>query len=171
MQTTTDIRFYPPVSTDGAALHRLVAACPPLDPNSIYCNLLQCTHFNDTAICAKQQGEMVGFISGYLIPGRPDTLFVWQVAVAESARGQGLAGRMLQELLRRPTCSNVRALETTITDTNHASRAVFRKFADLLNAPLIVSIGFDRDKHFEGDHDSEELWHIGPITKKQSEEY
>jgi len=170
LNPTSEIEIYPPVSTDGAALHRLVAACPPLDPNSIYCNLLQTTHFNETSICAKQQGELVGYISGYLIPDRPDTLFVWQVAVAESARGQGLAGRMLQELLIRPACWNVQALETTITDSNQASRALFRKFADSLNAPLIVSVGFDRHKHFDGAHDSEELWHIGPFTKNKREE-
>ncbi|MDZ8117654.1 diaminobutyrate acetyltransferase [Pontiella agarivorans] len=170
MQKTTKIDFYPPVSTDGYALHRLVAACPPLDPNSAYCNLLQCSHFNETAICAKEQGNLVGFISGYLIPDRPDTLFVWQVAVAESARGQGLAGRMLIALLERPACRNVRFLETTITPSNGASQAVFTKLAAVLEVPVNVSAGFDRNTHFEGAHESEELWRIGPITQKQSEE-
>ncbi|QBG46904.1 diaminobutyrate acetyltransferase [Verrucomicrobia bacterium S94] len=170
MLQKTTIDFHPPVSTDGYALHRLVAACPPLDPNSVYCNLLQCSHFNETAICAKEQGNLVGFISGYLIPDRPDTLFIWQVAVAEPARGQGLAGRMLLELLKRPACRNIQALETTITPTNKASQAVFSKLAAALHAPVKVSAGFDRDTHFEGIHESEELWHIGPITKQQSEE-
>src|SRR5690606_42164986 len=65
----------------------LVARCQPLDTNSVYCNLLQCSDFADTAIAAEDaNGQLVGFISGYRPPSRPDTLFVWQVAVDASMR-------------------------------------------------------------------------------------
>ncbi|MFW9674712.1 hypothetical protein V3H45_25585, partial [Vibrio parahaemolyticus] len=68
-----------PTDGDGYNLHQLVARCQPLDTNSVYCNLLQCSDFADTAIAAENaQGELVGFISGYRPPSRPDTLFVWQ---------------------------------------------------------------------------------------------
>ncbi|MDA3870409.1 MAG: diaminobutyrate acetyltransferase, partial [Gammaproteobacteria bacterium] len=89
------IELRKPISTDGAAVHRLISQCPPLDTNSMYCNLLQCTHFADTSVAAVQENELVGFVSGYIVPQRADTLFVWQVAVGDKARGQGLAGRML----------------------------------------------------------------------------
>src|SRR3546814_3090873 len=36
-----------PRTEDGPAISRLVGDCPPLDVNSAYCNLLQCTHFAD----------------------------------------------------------------------------------------------------------------------------
>jgi L-2,4-diaminobutyric acid acetyltransferase len=108
---------------------------------------------------------MVGFISGYCIPDRPDTLFVWQVAVEESARGEGLAGRMLMDLLQRRSCAQVDYIETTITPGNSASQALFRKLAGQLDAPVNIGPGFDRDKHFEGRHETEELWRIGPIPK------
>ena len=57
-----------PSSLDGMALNQLVSECPPRDPNSAYCNLLQCYHFNETAAAAFEGEKMVGFISGKLLP-------------------------------------------------------------------------------------------------------
>jgi len=160
-----EIEITPPQSTDGMALNDLVQACPPLDGNSIYCNLLQCTHFQDTCICAKLGEELVGFVSAYVLPSDPNTLFVWQVAVGEQARGQGLAQRMILALLERPACGNVTQIDTTITPSNKASQALFTKVAGALSAPVRLAEGFDRKKHFNNEHESEQLWHIGPIPK------
>ena len=104
---------------------------------------------------------MVAFVSGYLIPQREDTLFIWQVAVLGSFRGQGIATHMLLNLLKRPSCRNVRYLETTITDDNNASGSLFRKLADRLGAPLTTTLLFSRDAHFDGKHASEILFRIG----------
>lgn len=159
----TPIILRQPTGNDGAALHRLVAACPPLDPNSLYCNLLQCTHFASTGIAAERAGELVGFISGYIPPAQPDTLFVWQVAVAASTRGEGLAKRMLRELLQRPATAGVRYLETTITPGNAASWALFESLARDLQAPAERQLHFERARHFGGAHDDELLMRIGPL--------
>ncbi len=149
---TTAITLRKPTKDDGYRLHQLVAECPPLDPNSIYCNLLQCSHF------------LVGFISGYIPPQQPETVFVWQVAVHEKGRGQGLAKRMLKEIVGRDACSNVTHLETTITEDNEASWALFRSFARDLGAELTYHEHFEKDTHFGGKHDSEFLLRIGPFT-------
>lgn len=162
-----EIEIGPPLTLDGTAVNRLVASCPPLDTNSVYCNLLQCTHFDDTSICAKCNGELVGFVSGYIIPKQCNTLFIWQVAVADSARGQGLAIRMLNELLELPSCREVDLVETTITPSNEASQALFRKFADQHATTATIIPGFEQNTHFDGQHESEQLWRIGPITKTQ----
>jgi L-2,4-diaminobutyric acid acetyltransferase len=164
LRNSDEIEIHPPVSTDGYELNRLVERSPPLDSNSIYCNILQCNHFKDTSVCARRNGKIVGFVSGYLIPARPDTLFVWQVVVAEEARGQGLAGRMLQTLLAQPACHEATHVETTITPDNEASHRVFRKLAQQNEADLKITPGFDRERHFNGEHESEELWRIGPLA-------
>ena len=153
-----------PESTDGAALHRLVGQCPPLDPNSVYCNLLQCTHFRETCVAAERDGELQGFISAYIIPDRPDTLFVWQVAVSPAGRGCGLASQMLEHILQRPACSGVTWLETTITSDNDASRGLFQRLASNRRADLEQTLIFDRERHFKGAHDSEWLTRIGPLS-------
>lgn len=156
-----------PHSSDGAALHRLVANCPPLDPNSLYCNLLQCSHFADTAVAAELDGELVGFISGFVPPAKPDTLFVWQVAVDASMRGQGLGWKMLNELVER---TGATYMETTVTPDNAASWGMFRSFARSRDAeckdcgPL-----FERDQHFGGEHDSEHLARLGPFKPNNTQ--
>jgi hypothetical protein len=71
-----------PTRKDGAAIHHLISECPPLDLNSLYAYLLLGEHFSDTCVLAESAGGRInGFISAYVIPTRPDVLFVWQVAV------------------------------------------------------------------------------------------
>lgn len=149
-----------PLVTDGYSVNQLVAASPPLDTNSAYCNLLQCTHFGATSVLAEDDEGLKGFISGYWIPARNQELFVWQVAVAASARGEGLAKSMLEWLVNetKPT-----ALETTITADNKASWALFQAFADARSAVLTdVGICFDKTAHFSNQHETERLVRIAP---------
>jgi len=152
-----------PTGQDGVAINGLIAACPPLDQNSVYCNLLQCTDFADTCIVAERAGRIVGWISAYRPPTAADTLFIWQVAVNEDARGSGLAGRMLDGLLERAECADVVRLQTTITPDNEGSFALFRSLAARLDAPFHEAAGFEKQTHFQGLHDSERLITIGPV--------
>lgn len=158
-----DFVFEAPVSQDGHAVAKLIAACAPLDPNSLYCNLLQCTHFAATSIKAERNGALDGWISGYRLPGEPSTLFIWQVAVHERARGRGLGVAMLEALVSRPGLADATRLETTITPSNDASRRMFAKFARNRGATLESRPWFDRYEHFGGSHESEELISIGPL--------
>lgn len=156
-----------PRITDGRPVNQLIASCPPLDTNSLYLNLLQCTHFAETCVVAEHaDATLAGFVSGYLVPEQPTTLFIWQVAIAESARGRGLAKSMLFELLARPVCRDVDHLQTTITESNRASWALFSSFARSLDCPLEHRIMFDRDAHLDGIHESEVLVTIGPFVRR-----
>jgi len=145
------------------ALHRLVRACPPLDPNSAYCNLLQCSHFQNTSIAAISNGELTGSITGYCIPERPDTLFVWQVAVHPRARSQGLARTMLRMLSARLATQGIRFIETSITPNNEASWKLFTGFATEQRAETVRTVLFEQAAHFQGEHDTEHLLRIGPL--------
>lgn len=150
-----------PTTEDGARVYDLIKRCPPLDTNSMYCNLLQCSHFTKTSVAAFQNGDLVGFVSGYRIPERHNTLFVWQVAVSEHVRGTGLAGRMLNDILSRPCNSiEIQQLETTITESNHASWKLFKSFARKTESQLEISPLFTREKHFDQRHDTEFLVRI-----------
>lgn len=153
-----------PNATDGPALSQLISQCPPLDENSRYCNLLQVSHFAETAVVADCNNRLVGAITGYLQPNHADTLFVWQVAVHSDMRGQGLARRMLEAILARTQCRAVRYIETTITPNNQASWALFESLARHLQAPLSKTPLFDCETHFAGHHDDEVLCRIGPFT-------
>lgn len=162
--SSATVKLRQPTDGDGHALNQLVARCQPLDTNSVYCNLLQCTDFADTAIAAENaDGNLVGFISGYRPPARPDTLFVWQVAVDSSMRGQGLALRMLLALIERVAAQGVRFIETTITPNNAASQALFLKAFNQLRISHSTSVLFSGQKHFAGQSEDEVLYRAGPL--------
>lgn len=155
-----------PDANDGYAVHELIARCPPLDTNSLYCNLLQCTHFAESCVVALDGERPVGFASAYFVPKQPESLFVWQVAVAPEARNRGLGGRMLMDVLDRPACAGVQYLKTTITETNEPSWSLFEALARRLEAPLEQQLLFDRERHFHGAASSEFLVTIGPIPAR-----
>lgn len=152
-----------PTVEDGAAISRLIARCPPLDRNSVYSTLLLCTHFAGTCAVAERDGRLLAWVSAYLPPREPDTLFVWQVATAPEGRGAGLAKRLIAEILRRPVCRNVRRLRTTITMDNEPSWALFRGIAALGGARLRAEPHFLRATHFDGEHETEHLVTIAPL--------
>jgi len=152
-----------PVAADGPAVTALIAGCPPLDTNSAYCNLLQCTHFEGTCILAERDGAMVGWISGYRPPSAPEQIFVWQVAVAAAARGEGLALRMLDALIERPAVRDAETMIATVTEANQASWRLFEGFARRRGLSLARAMLFDREAHFRGAHDTEFQVTIGPL--------
>jgi L-2,4-diaminobutyric acid acetyltransferase len=121
----------------------------------MYCNLVQCDHFRDTCIVAEMDGEIVGWVSGYRLPDDPETLFVWQVAVSQTARGTGLGTLMLRGLLSRESCKGVTRVQTTITRDNAASWALFRKFTEVSEAELSSAPYFSKSQHFDELHDTE----------------
>lgn len=158
-----------PAVAHGAEIHRLISDCKPLDVNSTYAYLLLCEHFSETCVRAELAGRTVGFVSAYRPPLRHDVLFVWQVAVAASARGAGLGKSMLHELLRRDARGEWRYLETTVSPSNEPSRRLFYALASELDAPVAESALFS-ERDFDGElHEPEILIRIGPIKRRPIE--
>ena len=163
-EATARIRL--PDAADGPAVWDLIAATPALDGNSLYCNLLQCSHFAATCAIAEQDGVVVGWMSGYVPPDQPDTLFVWQVCVGAAARGQGLARRLIVDVLARPAARPLTRLACTITEDNAPSWALFGSMARALAAPMARAEHFSRAVHFAGAHASEMAVSIGPFDRR-----
>ncbi len=156
-----------PRAEDGAAIWKLVRSCQPLDENSMYCNLIQCDHFAETCVIAEVHGEVVGWVSAYVMPNDPETLFVWQVAVAEQMRGAGLGAAMLDSIIDRDVCEDVRRVQTTITSDNDGSWALFRKFARLQDTSLDMQPYFTQALHFQNRHKTENLVTI-PLASRMA---
>ncbi|MFT7414333.1 MAG: L-2,4-diaminobutyric acid acetyltransferase [Methylophagaceae bacterium] len=154
-----DLTFRNPVLDDGYAIYQLIKACPPLDLNSSYLYFLQASHFADTCIIVEQDGLIIGFLSAYYQPDKPQTLFVWQVAIAESARGRGLAKAMLLALLKcQPKDSQMTELGCTISPSNKASQGLFSSFAKK-HGLILQTSPFINEAHFgEENHEAEDLY-------------
>lgn len=155
--------FRPPRHADGPLLWDL-ARRVGLDENSPYAYVLWSHCFASTSVVADVDGELRGFVTGFRVPDRTDTLFVWQVGVVPEARGAGLAADMLVELTAR--CPWLRYLEATVTPSNAASAALFRSFGARHDAPVEESVLFGRDLFPGGDHEAEVLVRIGPLAAR-----
>lgn len=166
---TPGIVFRTATRWDACKIWRLVGESGVLDANSRYCYLLLCRDFADTCLVACRDDELLGFVTAYRPPGRPDCVFVWQIGVTETARGQGLASRLLQALVALPACREVRYLEATVTPSNRASRRLFYSFAETLRVPCVLEQGFPAELFGFGDHEEEELFRIGPFADSPQE--
>ncbi len=162
---TPEAAFRAPTVPDGAELWRLVREIGVLDENSCYAYLLLCRDFSGTCLVAEAHGALAGFITGYLPPRRPETLFVWQVGVAPHARRQGLGLQLLLQLIRMQAERGVRYVEATIAPSNRASQRLFHAAAAALGASLATERGFTRGDFGTLTHEEEELIRIGPLPK------
>lgn len=152
-----------PETGDAQEIWRLVRETGVLDENSAYLYLLLCRDFADTCLVAESEGRVVGFVTAYRPPERPQTLFVWQIGVCRSVRRQGVALRLLTELVGR--VQPLEFVEATVAASNLASRGLFEAFARNRDLSLtdIDDAGFLENDFPPGDHEAEPLLRIGPL--------
>lgn len=163
MEAAPAISFRHPRIEDGARMHALVKASPPLEPNTCYAYLLLCHHFAKTCLVAESGGELWGFVTGYRPPEEPDTVFVWQIAVSEKARGQGLGKRLLAGLVEAQPEGSVHYLTSTVTPDNAASMRLFHSFAEKRGTKCGQQVLFGSDAFGQNSHEEEHLLRIGPL--------
>ncbi|MFG3024712.1 diaminobutyrate acetyltransferase [Streptomyces sp. NPDC048254] len=155
-----------PRIVDGKFLWRIARDSELLDLNSLYTYLLWCRDFAKTSLVARDNGGTpIAFVTGYIRPDRPDTLFVWQIAVDSEYRGRGLAGEILDALTERVASTHgVKAVEATVTPDNIASDKLFTSYAQRRQATLHRIVLFDSSLFSDSTHQSEVLYRITPIA-------
>src|SRR5690606_38042817 len=151
---------------DGKAIWQMVVDSGKLDINSAYCYIMTCEYFADTCVVAEVDGTIVGLVTGYYPPGKPETLFVWQIAVAENYRGQRIGEALLHSLLSSPSGKRAIYIETTISPSNQASLRLFDKLAVKLGSSSVTTQGFSASLFPNGVHEDENLIRIGPISER-----
>tara|TARA_B100001564_G_C20605743_1_gene655072 strand:+ start:312 stop:809 length:498 start_codon:yes stop_codon:yes gene_type:complete len=155
-----------PTIDDAAAIHQLVSESNVLDTNSEYSYLLLSHHFDTTCCVVKDNGNVIAYVSAYLPPKIPSTLFVWQMIVHANYRGKKLAHNMIIDILKRAVCNNIDRIHTTVAASNHASRSVFKQIANTLETQLHEK-DFLHSSHFSDQHEAEPLLVIGPFNHHQ----
>lgn len=159
-----NIHFRHPSVEDGAAIWQMVEQDGTLDRNSAYMYLLLCQQFSDYCAVAEENGQILGFVTGLRTYKNPDTWFVWQIGVSPAARGKGLAKRLLHFVLKAPASADITYIDTTVSPSNEASRALFAGLTRRLDTQLVENELFT-DQHFPSDqHESEPLLRIGPFS-------
>jgi L-2,4-diaminobutyric acid acetyltransferase len=169
-QTSDGFCFRAPRKEDGPQVWRLIKEAGTLDLNSPYSYLMLCDVFSDTCVIAEEEDTIVGFVSAFLLPDSPDTVFIWQVAVDSSQRGKGLGKKLLREVLNRDACAGVRYLEATVSPSNRPSQSLFRSLARDYNTACRTRERYSEALFPGNGHESEWTFRIGPLKKKESTE-
>jgi L-2,4-diaminobutyric acid acetyltransferase len=166
----SSILFRIPQKKDAKKIVDLIKSGGTLDLNSEYLYLLQTTHFRETCSVAVCNNEIVGFVSGYLVPNEEEKLFIWQVAVSSKFRGQNLAKQIIMDIFNRNNLKKqIKYILSTVSPSNKSSQRVFEK----------VSIDFDTDiksktlfslNDFIDAHEEEVQYLIGPITQTKNKQ-
>jgi L-2,4-diaminobutyric acid acetyltransferase len=156
----------------------LASRSPGLDLNSPYTYLILCRHFSRTCLVARAPEGLAGFVTGYLLPDRTDTLFIWQIAVASTHRRTGLGRRLVDSLLTDLVPLGIRHLQATVTPGNEASLALFSAVARDYGVECRRSPFFSAEMFPAQDpaspHQPELLLHLGPFDrsgKRNGDEY
>ena len=153
----SELEIRSPTTNHAAQIWRLVQDSGLLDVNSAYLYLLLCRDFCDTCLVACRGESVVGFVSGYRLPRKPTVLFIWQIGVAPEAKRQGIASRLLRELVQQCGRSSLSAIEATVSPSNIASRRLFESLARTLAVPMVdvPEDGFSAADFPSGDHEPE----------------
>lgn len=159
----SEVTIDAPSTSDGSKMWRIACDSRKLDLNSSYTYLLWCRDFAGTSAVARADGDVVGFVTGYVRPQVPDTLMIWQIAVQTAHRGRGIATALLHDVLRRASEAGVTYVETTITSENEASIGLFGALAAHWGA-TVERLELFHSAQFPDEHDSEELFRIGPLS-------
>ncbi|SFR48721.1 diaminobutyrate acetyltransferase [Thiomicrospira sp. ALE5] len=150
-----NITIRPTTLADGQAISELVKSSNTLDINSSYLYFLLADHFSQTCALAHDDNNCpLGFVTAYRLPKEPSTLFVWQIAVASEARGNGLAKKLLLHFASQPWFEEIDKVVCTISPYNTASNALFESYAAALGGKLSTH-SFLTEEHLGADHDPE----------------
>jgi len=123
-----------------------------------------CKLFSDTCRVAWCGDDLAGFVTSFIPPQHPESLFIWQVGVRQRYRGRGLGKLLIQDLLAAQTGKGVRFLEATVTPSNERSRQLFQSLAKKWDVPIREKPCFPEELFPDGAHEAEHLFRIGPLS-------
>lgn len=110
-------------------------------------------HFNDTSFAAERNGELAGFLIGFVSQSRPDEAYIHFVGVRPGERGRGL-GRQLYEqffdVVQARGCALVRAVTAPVNQGSvrfHQRLGFDIEPGDSQAAGVPVASGYDGTGH------------------------
>ncbi len=84
------------------------------------------THFRDTSFVAEREGDLAGFLVGFLSQSEPQAAYIHFVGVSPEERGSGL-GRKLYERFFEAARSRGRRTVSCVTSPANAGSLAFHR--------------------------------------------
>lgn len=108
---------------------RFVESCAPLEVHTSFTYWVTFEYWGHLCRVALVGNRVVGYVSAIGSGRVRDVLYVWQVGVAQEFRGQGLAQRLLSEVVTAGRANGFRKAQVSIAGDNEASLKAFERFA------------------------------------------
>lgn len=80
-------------------------------------------HFHDTSLVAERDGELAGFLVGFMSPSNPDDAYIHFAGVSPRARGNGLARLLYETFFDRARTEGRRVVRAVTAAHNSVSIA------------------------------------------------
>jgi ribosomal protein S18 acetylase RimI-like enzyme len=88
---------------------------------------LFCKFFNNTCFVCERDGEIVGFVLGFISQVNPSQAYIHLVAVDPSAQRLGLAERLYQKFFNAAVALNAHEVRLIVNPDNSGSLAFHKK--------------------------------------------
>ena len=108
-------------------------------------------HFTDTCFAAERDGELLGFLVGFISQSRPGEAYIHFVGVHPRERGHGLGRRLYEHFfaaVRARGCEQVRAITAPVNQGSigfHQRMGFTIEPGDTQEGGVPVATGYDGD--------------------------
>jgi L-2,4-diaminobutyric acid acetyltransferase len=120
--------------------------CKPLGVHTGYTYWVMFHHFNESCFVIQDGGNIIGYVSGMKSQSHSDVFFLWQIGVAEEARGKGYSYLLLEKIFEAAKRMNCKKMQFSLEDLDGASFKSFSGFARKHNREMI-SVGKAKYPH------------------------
>ena len=93
-------------------------------------------HFHATSFVAERDGNLAGFLVGFLSPSLPDAAYIQFVGVDPRARGSGLARLLYERFFALAVADGRRVVRAVTAPVNTASIAFHTAMGFTVSAPI-----------------------------------
>lgn len=117
-------------TNDYSVLRTLAKENKPLDLHTPYTYWVCCNYYSQYCFVLERNHRPIGYIMAI---SNKDCVFVWQIAISESFRGQHLSGILIDAVAKKAIADGYSELQVTISPKNLASYYSFYNYSKSSN--------------------------------------
>jgi L-2,4-diaminobutyric acid acetyltransferase len=110
-------------------VRQFVASCAPLEVHTAFTYWVTFEHWGDICFVLLEDGRIAGYVSAIGSDRHRETIYLWQIGVAEKLRHQGVAQHLISAVSSAAVAKGYKTAQVSIANDNEASRKAFEHYA------------------------------------------